>query len=117
MRWPSIRRAKTEIVLTFSDLLTGSVIQEPIQVEIYNECDLRGIFVVRDGILFLDSTTFFQEEIWNHAKTYNAYRFEIISMRYRQKSFMYRFDRYMKEVRIDMALEPEYWDSEATKIY
>lgn len=117
MRWPSIRRVKTEIVLTFSDLLTGQVIQEPIQVEIYNECDLCGIFVVRDGILFLDSAASFQAEIWSRARTHNTYQFEIISIRYMRKSFMHRFDRHMREVRIDVALEPRSWGSGATKIY
>jgi hypothetical protein len=116
MNWSSPEGGKGEIILTFSDMATGTVITEPIQVEVHRESNPFGIFVVRDGILIMKKIPRRMKNRLNITSYFYRYRFEITSMRYKSKYIICEFEKHKKEVRFDIALEPKY-QYDDTRIY
>ena len=75
MNWSSPEGGKGVIVLTFSDMAIGTIIEEPIQLEVYRESSLFGTFVVRDGLLIMNRIRRRKKTILH--TYYYSYRFKI----------------------------------------
>lgn len=108
---------KGKIKLTFYDMVTGTVIRDPVQVEIRRESSLISNRVVKDGRLILNDVPRTKRGLLGYVDSdYYRYTFNITSSRYKGKNILFEFDRHTKETDLDIALEPKK-TSDDTKIY
>ncbi|MGC1122162.1 MAG: hypothetical protein WBA22_13820 [Candidatus Methanofastidiosia archaeon] len=104
---------KGKITLTFYDMSTGSVIGDPIQIEVRRKHKLIGTFLTKNGRFVMSDLP--RKEM-GFISDYYRYDFEITSSRYKKKSIQCEFDRHTKYMTLDIALDPKNVEYD-TKIY
>ena len=104
---------KGEICLTFYDIGTGSIIREPIQVEICRGISLVGIRIIKDGKLKIDNLPRVEHR---PVDFYYSYTLKITSNKYKMKEIECEFDKHTKKIELDIALEYKGIDND-TRMY
>jgi hypothetical protein len=108
---------KGKITLAFYDMSTGSVIADPIQIEVRREFKLIGTFLTKNGVFVMNDLPRADGGFMGYmAFSYYSYDFEITSVRYKKKSIQCEFDRHTKNITLDIALDPKNVEHD-TKIY